>query len=162
MATQTDVRTIHAATGGVILPFRTRLKGIVWMPYAQVTEHSTIVNDRSLASTYSRASTVCTITTPEPHGLFARANVELDFAAGGPTDEFYVVQTVPTPTTFTVTVADAGNTSGNVTVWNDVLFHMDSVTELSVPIWFPGEGILARNGIRIFLGTDMHVSIFYG
>lgn len=159
---QYDVKSVHAAASGVMVPFRTRLKGLVWMPYQQVTEHSTLVNNNSLASTYARTGTVCTITTPEPHGLFVGSGTELDFAAGGPTDEFYLVKTVPTKTSFTVTVADSGDTSGNVTVWNEVLFHMDSVTELSVPILIPGEGILARDGIRVFLGADMHLTIFYG
>lgn len=159
---QSDVRSVHAAADGVMIPFRTRVKGIVWMPYAAVSEHSTIVNDSSFAATYARAATVCTITTPSPHGLFAGIGVELDFAAGGPTDDFYVVKTVPTNTTFTVTVADSGDTSGAVTVWDDVLFHMDSVTELTVPIYVPGEGLLAKDGVRVFLGTDMHVTVFYG
>ena len=162
MGMQYDVKSAHAAASGVMVPFRTRIKGIVWMPYTQVTEHSTIVNDSSLASTYARSTTTCTITTPEPHGLFVGAGVELDFAAGGPTDDFYIVQTAPTATTFTVTVTDSGNTSGDVTVWNEVLFHMDSVTELSVPIVVPGEGLLAEDGIRIFLGANMHVTVFYG
>lgn len=159
---QYDVKSAHAAASGVMIPFRTRLKGIVWMPYTQVTEHSTIVNNSSIAATYARAATVCTITTPQPHGLFVGAGVELDFAAGGPTDDFYLVKTVPTNTSFTVTVTDSGDTSGAVTVWDDVLFHMDSVTELSVPIYIPNEGILAKDGIRVFLGANMHVSVFYG
>lgn len=159
---QYDVKSAHAAASGVMIPFRTRLKGIVWMPYTQVTEHSTIVNNSSIAATYARAATVCTITTPQPHGLFVGAGVELDFAAGGPTDDFYLVKTVPNNTSFTVTVADSGDTSGAVTVWDDVLFHMDSVTELSVPIYIPNEGILAKDGIRVFLGANMHVSVFYG
>lgn len=162
MGMQYDVKSAHAAASGVMIPFRTRVKGIVWMPYTQVTEHSTIVNDSSIAATYARAATVCTITTPSPHGLFVGAGVELDFAAGGPTDDFYLVKTVPTTTSFTVTVADSGDTSGAVTVWDDVLFHMDSVTELSVPILIPGEGILAKNGVRVFLGANMHVTVFYG
>lgn len=159
---QYDVKSAHAATSGVMLPFRTRLKGLVWMPYAQVTEHSTLVNNSSIAATYARVTTVCTITTPSPHGLFVGAGVELDFAGGGPADDFYLVQTVPSNTTFTVTVADSGSASGNVTVWDDVLFHMDSVTELSVPVYVPGEGILAKDGIRVFLGANMHLTIFYG
>lgn len=162
MAMQSDVKQVHAAASGVAVPFRTRLKGIVWMPLAAITEHSTIVNDSSLASTYTRSTTTCTITTPTNHGLFPGAGVELDFAAGGPTDDFYLVQTTPTATTFTVTVADAGNASGTVTVWNDVLFHMDTTTELVVPIDIPDQGLLATNGIRLFLGTNMHVTLFYG
>ena len=159
---QYDVKSTHAAANGVMIPFRTRLKGIVWMPYAQVTEHSTLVNNKSISTTYARAATVCTITTPKPHGLFVGAGVFLDFAAGGPTDDYYIVKTIPTPTTFTVTVANSGDTSGDVVLWDDVLFHMDSVTEIAIQIPIPGEGILAPDGIRVFLGADMHVSVFYG
>ena len=159
---QYDVKSAHAATSGVMIPFRTRLKGIVWEPMAQVTEHSTIVNNSSIAATYSRSTTVCTITTPQPHGLFVGAGVELDFAAGGPTDDYYTVASVPTSTTFTVTVADSGDASGSVTVWDSVLFHFDMVTEIAIQILIPGEGILAPDGIRVFLGTDMHLSVFYG
>jgi hypothetical protein len=64
--------------------------------------------------------------------------------------------------TFTVTVPNSGATSGNVTVWPRMLLQADSQNATSFTIVIPGEGILAENGIRVFLEAGVHTTIFYG
>jgi hypothetical protein len=59
-------------------------------------------------------------------------------------------------------VTSGGATSGNVTVWNKVLLQADASNATAYSIVIPGEGILAENGIRVFLATDIHTTAFYG
>jgi len=70
--------------------------------------------------------------------------------------------TVTGANTFTVTVANSGATSGNVTVWTNVLLQADASNATAFTIVVPGEGILAPNGIRAFLAADIHATVFYG
>jgi len=77
-------------------------------------------------------------------------------------DNPYQVQTASTANTFTVTVANSGAASGNVTVWNDVLLQLDASNQTGYSVPIPGEGILAHNGIRLFLGANTHITVFYG
>ena len=86
----------------------------------------------------------------------------LDFAAGGPTDGIYKVVTVADADTFTVTVADSGNTSGNVTVYNGVLAQATVSTVSGTSLVIPGEGILAQDGIRVVLSNSVTATIYYG
>jgi|694.fasta_scaffold01708_42 hypothetical protein len=63
----------------------------------------------------SSSSTTLTVTSTA-HGFIAGHRVCLDFTTGTATDGSYLVVTVPTADTFTVTLATAANTSGNVTI----------------------------------------------
>jgi hypothetical protein len=49
-----------------------------------------------------------------------------------------------------------------VTVWNDVLLQVDASAATPYNVVVPGEGILAYNGIRIFLPANFHATVFYG
>jgi hypothetical protein len=158
MAMQYDVKSTHRDDSGVIVNYRTRLKGLVVMPQTGADSTSTLVNNASIAGTYARATTVATITAAN-HQLDAGDRVYLDWdLADGP----YTVQTVADANTFTVTVANSGSTSGNVTVYNDVLFEIDTDIQVVTNVLIPGEGVLARDGIRVFLASNCRVSIFYG
>ena len=66
--------------------------------------------------TYSQAATTITVTTPSAHGLTVNAKVDLNFTTGTAVDGVYVIATVPSTTTFTVTSATSATTTGNVTV----------------------------------------------
>jgi hypothetical protein len=77
-------------------------------------------------------------------------------------DNPYQVQTVTNANVFTVTVANSGNTSGAVVVYNDVLLQLDASNQTAYTVVVPGEGILAHNGIRLFLAADTHITVFYG
>jgi hypothetical protein len=157
MGMQFDVKSIHAATSGLMVGYRTRLKGAVVFPFSAATGYSTFVDNTSVSGTYARSTTTATITAVN-HGLSTGQWAYLDWDL---TDNPYQV-TVTNADTFTVTVANSGGTSGNVTVWNKVLLQADASNATAYSIVIPGEGILAENGIRVFLATDIHSSIFYG
>jgi len=157
MAMQYDVKSIHAATSGLMVGYRTRLKGAVVFPFSSATGYSTFVDNTSVSGTYARSTTTATITAVN-HGLSTGQWAYLDWDLA---DNPYQV-TVTNANTFTVTVLNSGGTSGNVTVWNRVLLQADASNATAYSIVIPGEGILAENGIRVFLATDIHSSIFYG
>jgi hypothetical protein len=77
------------------------------------------------------------------------------------TDDPYQV-TVTNSNVFTVTVANSGATSGNVTVYNKMLLQADASSATAYTMVIPGQGILANQGIRVFLGANIHCTIFYG
>jgi hypothetical protein len=158
MSMQYDVKSQHGGVSGLMVPYRTRLKGAVVFPFSGATEYTVLVDNISISGTYARATTTATITAIN-HGLKAGDWVYLDW---GLTDNPYQVQTAATANTFTVTVADSGATSGNVTVYNDVLLQLDASNQTAYNVNIPGEGILAHYGIRLFLGANTHITVFYG
>jgi len=157
MAMQYDVKSIHAAASGLMVGYRTRLKGAVIFPFSGATGYSAFVDNTSVSGTYARSTTTATITAAN-HGLSTGQWAYLDWNL---TDDPYQI-TVTDANTFTVTVANSGGTSGNVTVWNKVLLQADASNATAYSIVIPGEGILAENGIRVFLATDIHTTAFYG
>jgi hypothetical protein len=158
MAMQYDVKSKHAGVSGLMISGRTRLKGAVMFPFTGSTAYSVFVDNVSVAGTYARSATTATITAAN-HGLAAGDWVYLDWDL---TDNPYQVQTATDANTFTVTVANSGAVNGNVTVWNDVLFQADASNATAYTVVIPGEGILAHNGIRVFLPADVHTTVFYG
>ena len=158
MSMQYDVKSQHAGVSGLMVPYRTRLKGAVVFPFTGATEYTVLVDNISISGTYARATTTATITAIN-HGLKAGDWVYLDWDL---TDNPYQVQTAATANTFTVTVADSGAASGNVTVYNDVLLQLDASNQTAYNVNIPGEGILAHYGIRLFLGANTHITVFYG
>lgn len=158
MAMQYDVKSKHASTSGLMVDYRTRLKGAVLFPFTGATGYAAFVDNISITGTYARVTTTATVTAVN-HGLAVGDWVYLDWDL---TDNPYQVQTVADANTFTVTVANSGGASGAVTVYNDVLLQADSSDPLAYSITIPGEGILAQNGIRVFLPANFHVTVFYG
>jgi hypothetical protein len=61
-----------------------------------------------------------------------------------------------------VTVANSGATSGSVTVYNDVLVITTVSTGNDVFNIIPGEGILAQNGVRVYLENSVPATVYYG
>jgi len=157
MTTQYDVKSIHAATSGLMVGYRTRLKGAVVFPFTGATGYSAFVDNTSITGTYARTTTTATITSAN-HGLSTGQWVYLDWDLA---DNPYQV-TVTGTNTFTVTVANSGAASGNVTIWTNMLLQADASNATAFTIVVPGEGILAPNGIRAFLAADIHATVFYG
>ena len=155
---QTDVKSQHGGVSGLMVPYRTRLKGAVVFPFSGATEYTVLVDNISISGTYARATTTATITAAN-HGLKAGDWVYLDWDLA---DNPYQVQTAANANTFTVTVANSGAASGNVTVWNDVLLQLDASNQTAYNVTIPGEGVLAHYGIRLFLGANTHITVFYG
>ena len=158
MAMQYDVKSKHASASGLMVGYRTRLKGAILFPFTGTTGYAAFVDNVSIVGTYARSTTTATITAVN-HGLAVGDWAYLDWDL---TDNPYQVQTVTNANTFTVTVANSGGTSGAVTVYNDVLLQADASDPLAYSILVPGEGILAYNGIRIFLPANFHATVFYG
>jgi hypothetical protein len=96
--------------------------------------------------------------TATGHGLSTGQWVYLDWDL---TDNPYQV-TVTNANVFTVTVADSGAASGSVTVYNKVLLQADASNATAFNLVIPGEGILATEGIRVFLAANIHCTVFYG
>lgn len=158
MAMQYDVKSKHAGASGLMVNYRTRLKGAVMFPFTGATGYAAFVDNISITGTYARATTTATVTAVN-HGLAEGDWVYLDWDL---TDNPYQVQTVANANTFTVTVANSGNSSGAVVVYNDVLLQVDSSDNVPFNITIPGEGIIAHNGIRVFLPANFHTTVFYG
>jgi len=157
MGMQYDVKSTHAATSGLMVGYRTRLKGAVIFPFSGATGYSAFVNNVSKSGTYARTTTTATITVAN-HGFSSGQWVYLDWDLA---DNPYVI-TVVDANTFTVVVPDSGAASGNVTVWGEVLAQADASNATAFNMVIPGEGILADNGIRVFLAANIHCTIFYG
>jgi hypothetical protein len=146
------------------VPYRTRLKGVVISPSTSVTINTSIVDNDPIAVTYDiPGTTVCTVTTPTAHGLTAGSSRVLLVASSGTfVSDAYLVQTTPTPTTFTVTTATL-TTSGNMSMYTDLLTELDCSTGTSFYTLIPGEGVLAKTGIYVYLpSATVTTTIFYG
>ena len=164
MGMQYDVKSFHNQVSGVAVPYRTRLKGVVVSPSTSVTINTSIVDNAPIAATYNiPGSTVCTVTTAAPHGFTAGSSRVLLVASSGTfVSDAYLVQTTPTPTTFTVTTASL-TTSGNMAMYTDFLSELDCSTGTSFYVLIPGEGVLAQNGIYVFIpSASVTTTIFYG
>lgn len=160
MGMQYDVKSYHNSTSGLAVGYRTRLKGVVISPTTSVTLNTAIVDNLAQTGTYNvPGTTTCTVTIAN-HGLTTGQRVYLDFTSGTATDESYEV-TVVDANSFTVTVTSA-TTSGNVTMYAELLSELDCSTGTSFYVLIPGEGVLAENGIRVFLPTGVTSTIFYG
>ena len=157
MTTQYDVKSIHAATSGLMVGYRTRLKGAVVFPFTGATGYSAFVDNTSITGTYARTTTTATITSAN-HGLSTGQWVYLDWDLA---DNPYQV-TVTGTNTFTVTVANSGDTSGAATVYNGVLAQATVSTVSGTNLVIPGEGILAQNGVRVVLDSSVTATIYYG
>lgn len=162
MGMQTDVKSQYANASGLMIPFRTRVKAVF---FGVATTSSGVVglyDNSSIAGTYTRSTTTATVTAPN-HGLIVGEWAFIDWSGGtNPTDDFYKVVTVANANTFTVAVADAGDASGVATVYNDVLLMSTVSATNDVFNIIPGEGILARNGVRVYLENSITATVYYG
>lgn len=158
MAMQYDVKSKHASTSGLMIGYRTRLKGAIMFPFTGATGYAAFVDNISINGTYTRSTTTATVTAAN-HGLAVGDWVYLDWDLA---DNPYQVQTVTNANVFTVTVANSGASSGDVVVYNEVLLQADASDPTAYTIVVPGEGILAEYGIRIFLPANFHATVFYG
>jgi len=142
-----------------MVPYRSRLKS--FFLGASTTSAATVyfADNITTSATYARASTVATITCYS-HGVMVGDWVYVNFDSL--TDGLYQVATVTDSNTFTVTVADTGATSGSASIYLDILAVVKVSTTNDVFNLLPGEGILAENGIRVFLENSVPATIYYG
>ena len=160
MGMQYDVKSEHLTGSGVAVSYRTRLKGAVLSPISTAAKNAIFANNVSKSGTYNiPGSTVCTITIAA-HGLANGDRIWVDFTSGTAVDNVYVVANVTT-NTFTVTTASL-TTSGNVTVYSDVLMEIDCYNATAFNVVVPGEGVLAENGIYVGVPSNVSATVFYG
>jgi hypothetical protein len=161
MAMQYDVKSVHNTVSGLAVGYRTRLKGVLISPSTAVTFNTTFCNNVSQSGTYDiPGSTVCTVTIAN-HGLTTGDRVYLDFTTGTAQDQTYAV-TVTSPSAFTVTTASL-TTSGNVTMYPEVLAEFDCSNGTAFYTLIPGEGILAQDGIYVGIpNVAITTTLFHG
>lgn len=158
MGMQYDVKSQYAVASGLVIPFRTRIKAFLFGAATSSAGTVGMYDNFSISGTYARATTTATVTAAK-HGLAVGDWVFLDWDL---TDDFYQVATVADANTFTVTVTNSGATSGSVSVYNDVLVISTVTTSNDVFNIIPGEGILAENGVRVFLENSVPLTVYYG
>jgi hypothetical protein len=126
-----------------------------------VTFNTTFCNNVSQSGTYNiPGSTTCTVTIAN-HGLTTGDRVYLNFTTGTAQDQTYVV-TVTSPSAFTVTTASL-TTSGNVTIYPEILAEFDCSNGTAFYTLIPGEGILAQDGIYVGIpNVAITTTLFYG
>ena len=162
MGMQTDVKAYHSptSTSGLAFGGRTRLKGVVIANTTANASTVMICNNVSLSGTYSISGTTVTVTTSIPHGFATGARLFLTFTSGAGVSNA-VVATVTGATTFTGTVASA-TTSGNVSVYYQILLEADITNTVPYTINIPGEGIVAQDGIYVGVPVNVSATVFYG
>ena len=159
---QYDVKSQYATASGLIIPFRTRLKAFFFGAATGSAGTVGMYDNFSISGTYTRVTTTATVTAAK-HGLIVGEWAYIEWSGGtNPTNDFYQVVSVVDENTFTVTVTNAGDASGNALVYNDVLVISTVSNSNDVFNIIPGEGILARHGIRLFLENSVPATIYYG
>jgi hypothetical protein len=129
-------------------------------PTSTAAKNVIFANNVAQNGTYNiPGSTVCTITITN-HGLANGARIWAEFSSGTAVDNVYVVANAAA-NTFTITTASL-TTSGNVTVYGDVLMEVDCFNPTSFNVVIPGEGILANDGIYVGLPANVTATVFYG
>jgi len=160
MGMQYDVKSAHAQSSKVVVNYRTRLKSVIVSPTTASQKNVAFANNVTKTGTYNiPGSTTCTVTITN-HGLATGDRVWLDFTSGTAVDNVYVV-TVTTANAFEVTTASL-TTSGNVTMYSDILLEVDTFNATAFNVLIPGEGILAQNGIYVGLVANVSTSVIYG
>jgi hypothetical protein len=161
MTMQSDVSSFHATSSGVVVDYRTRLKGaVVSANTTAATRHAIFANNVTQTGTYNiPGSTTCTVTITN-HGLSTGDRVWLDFTSGTGPDNIYAV-TVTGDNTFTVTTTSL-TTSGNVSMYAQILMEADAYNPTAFTINVPGQGIIAKNGIFVGLVANVTTTVFYG
>lgn len=161
MTMQYDVKSEHLTTSGLAYDGRTRLKGAVLAPNTTAAKNVLFADNTPKSGTYNiPGSTVCTVTITS-HGYANGTRIWADFTSGaGTTDNVYTVANA-TANTFTITTASL-TTSGNVSVYGDVLMEVDCYNPTSFNVIVPGEGLLASAGIYVGIPANVTATVFYG
>jgi len=168
MAMQYDVKSAHLNVSGLMVPYRTRVKGIIGMGTATAgTVNIWDTTTAPVAVTYGRSGNTVTVTLAS-HGLTTGQVVGLTFGLDGSTraatNGNYVV-TVVNANSYTVTDINSGTvstgTAGNQgTKWM-ASFDTNTASDVTT-LLIPGEGMLADNGVYCQMTNQTGVTLFYG
>jgi len=170
MGMQYDVKQAHLNGSGIMVPFRTRIKGITVTGTATAGQLSIFdaVTAPVTTATYGRSGTTVTITQAS-HGLTTGQVIGIDFAAGTggtATNGNYAV-TVTNSSVFTVTDINSGSiTAGATLVYSTgkwmLSYDIAAGDTYNNAPFIPGEGVVAFTGVYAYMVNLAAANIYYG
>lgn len=170
MGMQYDVKQAHLNGSGIMVPFRTRIKGISVTGTATAGQLSIFdaVTAPVTTATYGRSGTTVTITQAS-HGLTTGQVIGIDFAAGTggtATNGNYAV-TVTNSNVFTVTDINSGSiTAGATLVYSTgkwmLSYDIAAGDTYNNAPFIPGEGVVAFTGVYAYMVNLAAANIYYG
>ena len=171
MTMQYDVKQAHLNQSGLMVPYRTRVKAIAFVGTAtagQFVIFDTLTAPVSSSVSYGRSGTTITV-SKTAHGLLAGQTIGIDFdvgTGGSATPGNYTIATA-SANSFTLTDINSGTITGSpaaVYSTGDWLLTCDVAAGdyFNNSLLYPGEGILAKNGVYAYMANVAAVSVFYG
>jgi hypothetical protein len=166
---QYDVKQGHLNQSGLLVPQRTRVKAVAFV--GTTTAGQFVLFDTTTApvtATYGRSGTTVTV-TKTAHGLSSGDTIGIDFdngTGGSATPGNYIVTRL-TADTFTVTDINSGTITGTpAAVYSTggwlMTFDVAANDTYNNGQVLPGEGLLAKNGVYVYMVNMAAVSVFYG
>jgi len=171
MTMQYDIKQAHLNQSGLMVPYRTRVKAISFVGTAtagQFVIFDTLTAPVSSGVSYGRSGTTITV-SKTAHGLLAGQTIGIDFdvgTGGSATPGNYTIATA-SANSFTLTDINSGTITGSpaaVYSTGDWLLTFDVAAgdTYNNSLLYPGEGVLARNGLYAYIVNLAAVSVFYG
>jgi hypothetical protein len=171
MTMQYDVKQAHINQSGLMVNQGTRVKAIAFVGTAtagQFVIFDTLTAPVSSGVTYGRSGTTITV-SKTAHGLVVGQTIGIDFDAGtggAATPGNYTVVTA-SANSFTLTDINSGTITGTpAAVYSTgnwlLTFDVAAGDTYNNSLLYPGEGVLARNGVYAYMVNLAAVSIFYG
>jgi len=172
MAMQTDVKSAHLNSSGILVSARTRLRGMTGVGSA--TAGTVNIWDSvtaPTAATYARSTTTITVTLAS-HGFVIGQTVGLTFSVASgvsATNGNYAIQSSGfTSGAFTVVDINSGTIAAltacsvsGVGLWLTSYDTSATSTEV-VNALLPGEGILAATGLYAQMSNQTGLTVYYG
>jgi hypothetical protein len=168
---QYDIKQAHLNQSGLMVNQRTRVKAIAFVGTATAGEFTifdTLTAPVFSSVTYGRSGTTITV-SKTAHGLVAGQTIGIDFSVGtggAATPGNYTIATASTDS-FTITDINSGTITGSpAAVYSTgnwlLTFDVAANDTFNNSLLYPGEGILARNGVYAYMLNVASVSVFYG
>ena len=171
MTMQYDVKQAHINGSGIMVPFKTRIKGLSFTGSA--TAGTVSFFDTTTApvttATYGRSGTTVTVSSTA-HGLNTGDVIGVDFAAGTggtATNGNYAI-TRTSADAFTLTDINSGSiTAGAAMVYSSTgkwlaSYDVAAGDNYNNAPFIPGEGISAVNGVYAYITNLVALNIYYG
>ena len=171
MTMQYDIKQAHLNQSGLMVPYRTRVKAISFVGTASAGQFiifDTLTAPVSSGVTYGRSGTTITV-SKTAHGLVAGQTIGIDFdvgTGGSATPGNYTVVTA-SANSFTLTDINSGTITGTpAAVYSTgnwlLTFDVAAGDTYNNALLYPGEGVLAVNGLYTYMVNLAAVSVFYG
>jgi hypothetical protein len=171
MTMQYDIKQAHLNQSGLMVNQRTRVKAIAFVGTSnagQFVIFDTLTAPVFSGVTYGRSGTTITV-SKTAHGLVAGQTIGIDFdvgTGGSATPGNYTIATAST-NSFTITDINSGTITGSpAAVYSTgdwlLTFDVSAGDTYNNSLLYPGEGVLARNGVYAYMVNVAAVSVFYG